>query len=424
MMEKSKSVLLVALVFASLYQSYLLVFKTPKFDPVNQVEYVQTALPGTQSMVEDLLYPEQIVLHFGDGKHTVLYPNNTFFNMIFQPLRQRTFDGFRRSNAEAQILDWENIRNRRLGVELRFRNGIPFDVLQRIMLVKGEKPQENPLIVRIWFFAGENRDEVKTYFFTDNPQVIFEASRADLNTKDVERLTGLGVYQPIYKSDDGIVYIPEKPLQTVQLKARYKQVDIGQMQNSLFVDPGNIRNFKEKDGAEIYTDGQRGLQIHKETLWMSYSDPIPPAQSKNDANENLNAAVHFVNQHGGWNGDYMAVRVPASPQVGRQNFVFRQMIDSFPILSSDNFGLIRLILNKGVVSNYERSMVLLDDQWERTETVLPGSKDLQQLLNSYGKKILIQAVIPAYRPVIIDGWVELTPKWAAELKDGSFEFLH
>lgn len=424
-MEKAKTIFLVSLVALSLLQSYLLVFRSPNFDEVSTDEYLQAEPIGSQETVEELLFPAEIVLHLGDGEHTVLYPG-IHYDLIFQRVKQRTFDGFRRNYTQMLNSEWEDIRNNQIGVELRFRNGIPLNILQRIMQIRGDLPTENNTITRIWFFSKDGKEDVKTFFFTDNPFVIYEATRADLNIKDVETSIGFGQIQTLYHTVDGDYYLPDQPLPAVKLTMPYEKLTGPQLQNSFFVDPGNTRNFRDRDGSDIYTDGKRGLQIKNERSWMSYSDPIPQVESRNDVSENLHSAVQFINQHGGWNGQYAASRVPLTPPIGRQNFRFRQYVNSFPIIAeeSEHLGIIRIVLQKGVVSGYERSLVQMDvDRAERTEWTLPGGKELDEMIARYPRRAQVVSVLPAYRPTVSEENVTLEPGWVAELRDGTYEYL-
>jgi hypothetical protein len=56
---------------------------------------------------------------------------------------------------------------------------------------------------------------------------------------------------------------------------------------------------------------------------------------------------------------------------------------------------------------------------------LPGGKTLDNLIEQYSKKSDIVTVFPAYQVVVIKGKkVDLVPKWAVELKDGTNEFIY
>ncbi len=423
MIEKGKSVLLAILVLASLLQSYMLAYNTPNFEPTKPSQYVETNLLGEPEEAVNLVFPEQIVLHFGKNKHTVLYPDNTFYKMIFESVKQRTFDGFRVSSAAA--FEAEQVRTEREGVEIRFKDGVPFRILQNVMQLKGDVLGETDRIRRIWIYTKENGEEVKAFFFSDVGSIVYEATKADLNVKDVEKFVGLGKYLTKYHTAGGDYYLPDQPLPMMKLRYEYTTFTPEQMQKSLFSDPGITRNLSERDGSEIYTDGKSGLQLENRRRWMIYTDPAAPVESRNDAKENLYSAVQFINQHGGWNGKYMLERIPQETR-GEQTFIFRQYIGSYPIISSslENFGYMKIVLQKGVVTGYERSLINLGGSAvQKEERKLPGGKELDSLIDHYSGKAMIKSVFPAYRPLLTDEAVELTPVWTVELNNGLYDVL-
>jgi regulatory protein YycH of two-component signal transduction system YycFG len=215
----------------------------------------------------------------------------------------------------------------------------------------------------------------------------------------------------------------------VSIQASYSEFTADQLKRNLFVDPSMTRYLVERDGTQIYTDGKRGLQLKSDTHWMNYSDPISaPVGNSNDAKENLEYSIQFINQHGGWNGTYNYSRMSQSLITGPQTFLFRQYVNNFPLigLAPNNFGYIKLVLQKGVVSAYERSLINIDnDSIVKKEAFLPGGKTLDNLIQQYPKKLDIVDVFPAYQVVVNKGKkVDLVPKWAVELKDGTNEFIY
>jgi regulatory protein YycH of two-component signal transduction system YycFG len=220
--------------------------------------------------------------------------------------------------------------------------------------------------------------------------------------------------------------LPDQPLEIAKYTITVKTLPIDQLQKTLFVDPRNTRNFSKNDGSEMFTDGKRGLQIKPDQLWMSYTDPIPAVDNRNDIRESLNAAVQFINLHGGWNGSFMAKSLTPSQLVGRQQFTFRQYYDSYPIISerTDNFGLIRIVLQNRVVANYDRSLMILDHAvLERTIKTIEGGKALDDMLNAYPRRQQVVSLTPAYQPIFGEDDMVLNPVWAVELRDGSYEIL-
>lgn len=429
MMEKLKTAVLTLLVMLSLLQSYLLAYSYPQPEQrVIQEEYVKTEMLGTQMSLDEMLFPDHIVVHLGNQQHTVFYPQSRPYTEIFDTVKQRNLDGFRKNNISALGIHWEEVASKRPGVEIRFRDGLPLTVLQRVMQIKGDLPPENDVITRIWIFA-QNENEVRTVLFTDTANVVYEAVKADFTTKDIEeRFVGVAAGSGIpYKPFNGDLYVPQKPFPMTAYTMPYTQLTVDQLKRTFFVDPAVTRNLTERDGSEIYTDSKRGLQLKSEQHWMTYSDPVAPStDNKIDFLGNLLAAVQFINQHGGWNGTYSVQKVPERFLPGSQSYVFRQYFGAYPLMNprNENIGFIKITLQKDIVSGYERSIIMPETRsLNRRDTELPGGEALDAMLGKYSKQPQIIDLFPAYRPVVTDKALDLVPVWAVELYDGTYEFL-
>ncbi|TDF94387.1 YycH family regulatory protein [Paenibacillus piri] len=431
MIETAKSVVLVMLVALSLLQSYYLSFSSPKFDPLVQEEYVKPEPIGSQAVLEDLLFADQLVLHMGNQQHTVLYPDTEAYKRVVENVRQRSLEGFRKTTPALVNVNWDDIRNKQQGIEVRFRDGVPINVLQRVMQMKGELPADNDIITRVWIFAKESKDDVRTILFTDTYNTMYEVMKSDISAKDIERFVSLEGVLPKeeivpYKLAGDDYYLPLKPISFPTVKLPFTQYTVEQLKRSFFVDPAITRKLSEWDGSEIYTDTKRGLKLKNDQRWMTYTDPIAPLDSKEDLRDNLLSAVQFVNQHGGWNGKYSVNKVPQRLLPSNQAFLFRQYYGSLPVMNqrSENIGFIKMVLQKGVVASYERSMMIPDlSKAVSKGSTLIGGETLDEKLNQYGKKNSVIAVFPGYRPIVSDQAMELVPAWTLELRDGTYEFL-
>ncbi|WJH36202.1 two-component system activity regulator YycH [Paenibacillus sp. CC-CFT747] len=378
MRERLKSAVLFVLVGASLIQSYVLAYGTPKFELVNQTDYIPTELTGTQANVEDVVYPEQIVVHSGNKKHTVLPIQMSFYHIIYNEfLQQRRFEGFHRTNTFGSSLNMEAIRNDSPGLEIKFREAVPLSVLQRVMEIKEEAPIENDYIAKIWIYIDKNKDEVKALFFSESNLVVYEAVKADLDAAKIQTFVNFGEYQPSYHTEVGDYYLPDEPVEAMQYKMPYTELTADKLKRSLFADPAMVSLLQEKNDTQFYTDAKRGLQMKSAQHWLAFTDPVSaPVNSKNDVKENMLSAISFINQHEGWNGNYLYSELSPKQGTGPQTIVFRQYIDNYPIINTkqDLFGYIKVVLNKGIVSNYERSTILMDKPSSKTQVTLPGAR--------------------------------------------------
>jgi regulatory protein YycH of two-component signal transduction system YycFG len=428
MIDTLKTLALVLLIAGSLFQSYLLAYSSPNLDPVLQSDYVQTETLGAQKKLEDMLFPDHIIVHMGNNQHSVLYPGNYSYKSLLDNIKQRSIEGFRKTSQFVGTINWDDVKNKYQGVEVRFRDGVPINVLQKLLQIKGDLPVENDIITRIWIFKNGETEDIRTFLFTDSPSISYEVIKADFTSKDVEKfVSNYGNVYDLYLPGNGDYYLPVKPIRTMQYTFKYKRFTAEQLKRSLFVDPGITRNLKERDGSEIYTDAKRGLQISKDQLWFNYSDPVASVESNIDVRENLLAGVQFVNQHGGWDGIYSVARTPLRQSFSNQTFIFRQYYENFPIMNTridEGFGTIKLIVQKGIVSAYERSMIIPDAKSvTHIDVTLPSAAELADRLKNYQKASSIISIYPAYRPFIKEDTVVLAPVWALEFRDGTVDFI-
>ncbi len=420
MIEKGKSVLLFLLVVISLYQSYLLAYSKPFMEAKVKTElnYVKTEPLGTDLQVKDLIFPEELVVHLGADKHTVFYPSTVpYYNLILDKLTSREFKSLQRDSVNA--VDWDLIARENQGVELRFGRAIPFELLQRVFKIDGDFLFSRDSIDRIWIYTSKLRDEVRTYFFSSDGRNVYEAQRADLTVGDVEGYVGFGQYWDPYVVYGEDLYIPERPItRMLAMEVSYDRYTAEQMQDNLFFDASSVRAIPS---GTFYNDAKRAMKIEQGGTWLSYTDPVAPTEGADELVENVVAAVGFVNQHGGWNTRHALVQGTDTVKENA-NIRFQQYYRDIPVVSGAtmNFGYIQMTLQRGLVTSYARSLVLLDQEVSNKKIRrLPAGSELRTLLThaeSNGGKI--EALFPALRPEMKEDKIVLVPVWAIRLTGG------
>lgn len=427
MIEKSKTILLVLLVASSLLQSYLLAYHSSDFEPILESDYVETEKIGTQVASESLFYPQQIVLHKDSEQHSVLYPKHPFFDIIYDKIRIATFEGLRTSTSFKPLLRQQNQEN---GVEIRFGSGIPLSVFNLFIPLKLDFVTQVDRISKMWLTVNKISNKVDIFLVNDTETAAYEILTTDISLEQVLEFIGLSELQAKYRIMQNHLYVPVEDVPMYTLIYKYTSITTEQMENVLFPDPGITRNLPTQDGTEIYSDGKRGLQIKTNQLWMSYTDPIAPLEDSLDTREDLNSAVQFINQRGGWNGQFRIDYVAPNLTDKGQRIIFRQYLPiypvSYPIVEQDNqsFGYITATLQGGTISEYERSLIIMDNMpTNRSEKLLPGGQRLEDRLLAYDNLFDVDAVYPAYRPQITPEYVEFKPVWVVELDNGVIEEL-
>ncbi len=429
MIEKGKSLLLAVLVVLSLVQSYMLAYSSPYKDAKEKSDpnYVQAEPLGDEEKIENLIFPEQLVLHMGDDKHTVFFPGTKpYYDLILLKLSDRAFKGIQLGTYNS--VDWDRVRREDKGVELRFARAIPFDLLQRVFRIDGDFLFSGDSIDKIWIYSSKGRDEVRTFFFSADGRNVYEALRADLTPQDVEGYVGFGQYWDSYSSTDGQVYVPDEPLSRIfSMQIAYSRYSIEQIKQNLFTDPGTTKTIQDNQAGQFYTDTKRGLKIEPNSGWMSYTDTVAPttAAGGNDYIDNVLSAISFINQHGGWNGKHALTQEVQSDAASIVRF--QQYYNEAPILSGSNLslGYMQLSMQQGVVSSYERSLLVLGDEMtNKVARQLPGGDAVRKLLGQVrASGRFVESLFPAYRPVLRDNKLTLVPVWGIRLTDGEVEIL-
>ncbi|MBT2293279.1 hypothetical protein J7E73_30135 [Paenibacillus albidus] len=425
MKERVKSWILALLVLSSLIESYYLIYRLPGADSAVLSEnlYVKTDNMGPEEKVENLLYPDKMVIHMGADKHTLFYPSSTFYNLILNKLKGRGFESFQRRSV--QDFDWAKIRQENPGIELSFGAGIPVTLLQRVMQLSPDSLFAGESIDRIWIYSIKNDSKAHAVFFSTRGDIVYEAAKADLTVQDIQQHVDFGKNWTVYTTDNGDYYVPETRVSLIEAEIPSDMYTTEQMQSNLFFDAGSTRYIQEKNGSEIYTDSKRSLQVNQEQNWMSYSDPAAlPAGESTPAKDALEA-VEFVNQHGGWNGAYRLAATEEGRQerkVSFQQYYGSYPYGSYPIISDGQlqYGVIHLELQQGTVSSYERSLMYVDEgQAVKKVVELPGGEELKAQLAEIGKASPVKDLTPAYVPVVQGEKLRLRPVWRVTLSDGN-----
>ncbi|GGN95081.1 YycH family regulatory protein [Saccharibacillus kuerlensis] len=427
MKERLKTVILTLLVAVSLVQSYLLIYRLPGTGSVvvSSSGYVRTDEMGEQRSVEDTLYPDRMIIHMGEDRHTIFYPDSAFYKLIYTRIQARDFASFQVQPVTAA--DWTEIASDNPGIELSFGSGLPVPLLQKTMRLSADAAFETANIDRIWIYTGSGEEKPRAFFFSSNGQTVYEAKQLDLTVQDVLQHVAFGEeWTPYTPLKSYTLYVPSKPIVLAESVLETDAFTSEQMQRNLFADPAVTRNIHEQDGSEIYTDSKRSLQIEDDGRWMTYTDPAAVPVIGANATESVLSAVDFINQHGGWNGTYRA-ELPEEGTGGRDsdlNVRFQQYYGSLPVLGSGTvrYGYMNLILQQGTVSFYERSLLETPEEGEQgLQHTLPGGQELidriTKIEDVHGLKVT--NFYPAYMPRMNGDKLRLVPIWAAELSDST-----
>mgnify|MGYP002401059681 CR=1 FL=1 len=231
-------------------------------------------------------------------------------------------------------------------------------------------------------------------------------------------------------------YLPhEAPLVDEEVW-QWEPIPLSSLYPYLFVDPTYIREIVTRDGVLVYTDGSRSLQVEPSRWRMIYDAPafLPPSGREADDMSPIRTAVQFINQYGGWIGQYGldGVRQFTSDHV---RLLFRYYHGLYPVYASipggEDARMEFSTQTAGTVTTLERPFYRLAKKIQAVERRLPdGEAVYRQVLDLQAQGRNILRIRLAYRmemamdtPEGESPVIHLVPDWVLVDADGRFDWL-
>jgi len=367
MKERIKTAILILLVINSVILSGLLIFHSPSSGNVSLSEYLPRVKFGDNKEIQELVTPKQFTFHYGENQHTVA----TFNSDTYEQLKLEMKDWiFYESFTNKEAIDWRDLLENEEGLEIIFPSELPMSILSNVVGVGAQNVSET--IDRIWLYQG-NEDYIQAYFISDNKDTVWNVKTSISNQK-LTRYLNLNKDAPKYKSyipveiekDKKVVqafYIPIEPIEMKVYQIPYQVITVDDMIKVLFVDPNMVRKVYETENRNsmLYTDGSRSMEVFSFEDYISYYQPSTLNQKAYSVKRDVQAAIRFVNQHGGWDGSYLLDKTESLQTRNTTLVNFRFYLDGNPvIMSQDNEGQMVIQVTNGTTSSYQRPMLMFN----------------------------------------------------------------
>lgn len=197
-----------------------------------------------------------------------------------------------------------------------------------------------------------------------------------------------------------------------------------EMIDSFYTDPSLVQTFSLKKQGTLYTDGTLGVQVQNGPFGtvLAYRDPsVAVKGTAISALQDLEAAISFVNDHGGFIGEQMALTDGRAGLLSGHFIAFRGVIGGWPLFGT--LDRIETGLENGTVVSMRRATVYLGQRLDvQLVTILSGP----QLVSVLGERYLsrIAEIRLGYGSAVIGGgMVRLSPVYQLTGEDGRVRYL-
>ena len=396
---------LVLLVGISLFLSSIIWSRAP-LDLFTKTEYSK----GQNIELDSLVCPEKIMVYMGnlgDTSQTMLRQSSKHYSDAWNTSKDLLASLW--TQSPEIVDDNKELFIRKKSIEVFFTTPLPVSFIKQLIDVKGsDAPAFDGKYISsyvlledkgLWGYLVDSDGQL--YKLGKNDRALelenLIAQIAESNPASYARLSAENMN---LRATDGL-YISllsyDMPTYTVKREPMPSERQIA----SFFNDFSVARKIQERDGAVIYTDGQRGLRIYSNGA-IEYSYPVGKDQKRDvGLYEALKLAVDFVNTQGGWpQGSYLdSFEVKTGQSGNTYKFTFGIKTNGYSIIDPDN--LITVTVEGSQVKNYYRHVISTVKQEGLLELMSPikaldtavSTKNIRVVDDVYPGYIIIQDLL-------------------------------
>ncbi len=298
--ERLKTVVLVFLVITSIILTGQLLFRLPALETAVPPAYEQLVFGELRPVTEHL----KPALHFNTGNELrMLQPWDKGYDTAWEVLNKLLLlNGV----PEAfQPLEEENnqfLKDRDAAqVKLHFSVSSPVSLwnssfrLHELIVDSLYWNKAEPGLV--WLRDGERwlRSELHALpqDFLENISIVFSEAPKHIVTEAKD-------WEPLRVLPGKMLILPDAPLLLAPRRIKKEELNTDKLLRSIFVDTALVRRIEERDGAFIYTDGQKGLRFYDHGELEYTSPKSEPGFEEMELASVMRRSAQYLQLLGGW----------------------------------------------------------------------------------------------------------------------------
>jgi len=378
--ETIKTIILTLLVACSMFLTWTIWTYKPSYDYINQ-DVTNTPISNTKK-TQDLIMPSKIVLH-QNQTHLGTVQDTEIDRIMKEIQKWHFFDiGTQKTLTETELRYFIQEKNH---MEIDFPSRVPFDIYRGILQIN-KKQTSNMYFDKIVVDFAKGAQKEKNIYFIDTATHKIASSSISINEIQsfVNRLkqkqNQYQSYELVELGNNHYTYLPSSSTNMKRYEF-YIIKDLDELESFkklLFNDPASVQKNETKDKIE-YVSITSLMKVDLKNNVLSFVNTSENLSYKSDPKAILKQSIEFVNEHGGWTGDYRYF----SLNNNSHEVVFRLFMDGYPVFNSNEMAEIQQFWGEKDIQEYRRPFIYSEQQFDYSVKSMPAGKDeLEDLLST------------------------------------------
>lgn len=434
MIERIKTFSLWFLILLSVFLTYQIWTFQPDYALLENTEYIEHTQIGEEKKLDQIIKPKQIILHV-DQRHYSPVNYIEFYDQLVEEFKGVALENFfPTSNFNSGILEGTN------GIELLFPESIPLDGLKEIFQISSKEQYYIDEVDRIILYLNEEETQVigKLISYDENITVTIKTSLLPSKLSDQLVIIDEDNYE-VFSHDlagyiNGFkktVYLPKDSLELDGVTFFSKAISTEYFKQSLFSDPNYVKHYRQSNGEEAFTDGNRMVNVINNGNVLSYINPTFGDTLDRNNKHFLYSSVDFLNGHGGLTNSFFYDRLK---KVGtNEEITFRLYIGGIPVYGSNIYrdsSLYKITLNRvgaNHIEQYTRPLFLIEEDpvnITKSIKISSGAKVIEAINEMEDfNPFLLTDIDKGYIMIKRQSFIMFEPRWFIQY-NGRWEVLN
>jgi regulatory protein YycH of two-component signal transduction system YycFG len=131
--------------------------------------------------------------------------------------------------------------------------------------------------------------------------------------KNVEYNSSYSSFFPYKVSEEQVLFLPSDETKILRYQYVSNPLDPEKYKNALFKDPSVVQKNYQSSGSGVeFKDYSSLMRVDYDKNTLSYVNPVESNDRQFPSDNLLKRSIDFVNEHGGWTGNYHYVNIDES----------------------------------------------------------------------------------------------------------------